>query len=112
MPGNSHGWRSLVGCSPWGRTESDTTEGTAAAAVVVAYSTYIVFTMRIFRLCNPSLGFPGGSEAKISLPMQETQKMLVQSPDQKIPWRRKWQLTSVFLPGEVYGQRRLAGYNL
>ena len=24
--GNSHGWRSLVGCSPWGRQESDTTE--------------------------------------------------------------------------------------
>ena len=19
LPGNSHGWRSLVGCSPWGR---------------------------------------------------------------------------------------------
>ena len=25
-PGKSHGWRSLVGCSPWGREESDTTE--------------------------------------------------------------------------------------
>ena len=26
LPGKSHGWRSLVGCSPWGRTESDRTE--------------------------------------------------------------------------------------
>ena len=26
LPGKSHGWRSLVGCSPWGRTESDTAE--------------------------------------------------------------------------------------
>ena len=26
LPGNSHGRRSLVGCSPWGRWESDTTE--------------------------------------------------------------------------------------
>ena len=25
-PGKSHGRRSLVGCSPWGREESDTTE--------------------------------------------------------------------------------------
>ena len=25
-PGESHGWRSLVGCSPWGRKESDMTE--------------------------------------------------------------------------------------
>ena len=28
LPGKSHGRRSLVGCSPWGRTESDTTEAT------------------------------------------------------------------------------------
>ena len=27
LPGKSHGQRSLVGCSPWGRKESDTTEG-------------------------------------------------------------------------------------
>ena len=26
LPGESHGWRSLVGCSPWGRKELDTTE--------------------------------------------------------------------------------------
>ena len=28
LPGKSHGQRSLVGCSPWGREESDTTEAT------------------------------------------------------------------------------------
>ena len=26
LPGKLHGWRSLVGCSPWGPEESDTTE--------------------------------------------------------------------------------------
>ena len=26
LPGKSHGRRSLVGCSPWGRKELDTTE--------------------------------------------------------------------------------------
>ena len=26
LPGKSHGWRSLVGCSPWGLEELDTTE--------------------------------------------------------------------------------------
>ena len=26
LPGKSHGWRSLVGCSPWGRWGLDTTE--------------------------------------------------------------------------------------
>ena len=28
----------------------------------------------------------------------------------KIPWRRKWQPTPVFLPGKSYGQRTLAGH--
>ena len=28
LPGESHGQRSLVGYSPWGRTESETTEAT------------------------------------------------------------------------------------
>ena len=28
-----------------------------------------------------------------------------------IPWRRKWQLTPVFLPGESHGQRSLMGYS-
>jgi len=26
LPGKSHGWRNLVGYSPWGHKESDTTE--------------------------------------------------------------------------------------
>ena len=30
----------------------------------------------------------------------------------KIPWRRKWQPTPVFLPGKSHGQRSLAGYSL
>ena len=29
----------------------------------------------------------------------------------KIPWRRKWQPTTVFLPGKSPGQRSLAGYS-
>ena len=30
----------------------------------------------------------------------------------KIPWRRKWQPTSVFSPGQFHGQRSLVGYSL
>ena len=29
----------------------------------------------------------------------------------KIPWRRKWKLTPVFLPGESHGQRTLVDYS-
>ena len=40
--------------------------------------------------------------------MQET---WVQSLGREDPWRRKWQPTPVFLPGESHGQRSLAGYS-
>ena len=40
--------------------------------------------------------------------MQET---WVTSLVGKIPWRRKWQPTPVFLPGKSHGQRSLAGYS-
>ena len=29
----------------------------------------------------------------------------------KIPWRRKWQCTPIFLPGESHGRRSLVGYS-
>ena len=29
----------------------------------------------------------------------------------KVPWKRKWQPTPVFLPGKSHGQRSLAGYS-
>ena len=29
----------------------------------------------------------------------------------KMPWRRKWQPTPVFLPEKFHGQRSLAGYS-
>ena len=29
----------------------------------------------------------------------------------KIPWRRAWQHTPVFLPGEAHGQGSLVGYS-
>ena len=41
------------------------------------------------------------------MPMQEMQ---VQSRVRKIPCRRSWHPTAVFLLGESYGQRSLAGY--
>ena len=40
--------------------------------------------------------------------MQET---WVQSLGQEIPWRKEWQPTPVFLPGEFHEQRILVGYS-
>ena len=38
------------------------------------------------------------------------QEMQVRSLVGKIPWRRKWQPSPVFLPGKSHGQRSLADY--
>ena len=35
----------------------------------------------------------------------------VRSLGRKIPWRRAWQSSPVFLPGESHGQRSLVGYS-
>ena len=53
------------------------------------------------------MGFPGGSSAK------EPAAGAGGGCDPcvgKILWRRAWQPTVVFLPGESHGQRSLAGY--
>ena len=47
--------------------------------------------------------FPGGSEVKASA---------CNAGDLgSIPWRRKWQPSPVFLPGESHGRRSLVGYS-
>ena len=44
--------------------------------------------------------------------MQETQEMWVWSLGSgRFPWRRKWQLAPLFLPGESHGQWSLVGYS-
>jgi len=50
----------------------------------------------------------GGSVVKNPPAKQETR---VQFPGQEDPWRRKWQTTPLFLPGESHEQRSLVGYS-
>ena len=58
---------------------------------------------------NPS--FPGGSVVK-NLPASAGDTGDTTHPwVGKIPWRRAWQPTPVFLPGESHGQRWLVGYS-
>ena len=53
------------------------------------------------------VGFPVGSVVK-NLPVNAGDVSSIPEKG-KIPWRKKWQPTSVFLPGESNGQRSLAG---
>ena len=58
------------------------------------------------------LGFPGGSVVKNLPASAEDTRDRVSIPGfGKIPWRRKWQPTPVFLPRKFYGQRGRAGYS-
>ena len=55
-------------------------------------------------------GFSGGSVVK-NLPASAGDIGSF-SGSRRFPWRRAWQPTSVFLPGESHGQRSLVGYSL
>ena len=54
-------------------------------------------------------GFAGGSVVKNHA--GDTVECGYDPQVRKIPWRRKWRPTPVFLPGESYGQRRLVDYS-
>ena len=51
------------------------------------------------------MGFPGGSDGKASA--RNAGDPEFDPWVGKIPWRRKWQPTPVFLPGKSHGQRTL-----
>ena len=54
--------------------------------------------------------FPGGASGKESSCKCRRYKRRGFHPCvRKIPWRRKWHPTPVFLPGKFHGQRSLAG---
>ena len=53
-------------------------------------------------------GFPGGSDSEES----DCNAGDPGSIPGLIPWRREWQPTPVFLPGEFHGQRSLVCYSL
>ena len=56
------------------------------------------------------LGFPGGTSDEESTNQWRRFKKCGFNPwVEKIPWRRAWQSTPVFLPGESHGQRECGG---
>ena len=138
LPGKSHGQRSLVGCSPWGHTELDTTEqlhfhfslsctgedngnplqcsclenprdGGAWWAAVYGVAQS---QTRLKRLSIALFwGLPRWLIGKESTCQCRRCGLTPGSIQERSPWRRKWQPTPVFLPGKSHGQRSLAGYN-
>ena len=62
----------------------------------------------VFDLLSP-MGFLGGSDGKASC--LQCERPGFDPWVGKTPWRRKWQPTPVFLPGESHGLRSLVGYS-
>ena len=57
-------------------------------------------------------GFLGGTSSKEpASKCKRCKRCGFDSWSGKIPWRRAWQPTSVFLPEESHGQRSLADYS-
>ena len=54
------------------------------------------------------MGFPGRSEGKESAFNAGDMGLIPWLG--RSPWRREWQLTTVFLPRDFHGQRSLVGY--
>ena len=77
------------------------------------YSSYPHFTLEETGDLNsfPKY-FPGGSEVKASACVcLQCGRAGLDPWVGKIPWRRKWQPTPVFLAGESHGWRSLVGYS-
>ena len=68
--------------SPWGRKESDTTEQLTLSLWASLVAQMVKFACNVGDL---------GSSPWV----------------RKIPWRREWQPTPIFLPGEFHGQSSL-----
>ena len=58
------------------------------------------------------IGFPGNACGKeVTCQCRKCKRLAFNPCIGKIPWRKAWQPTLVFLSGESQGQRSLAGYS-
>ena len=114
-------WTSLNDCNDWtdppntfaafrggskepGAPDESCTQRSPFAIVGLAALYIGCFVPRI-----SSWGFPGGSRGKE--PACRHRRYEFDPWVRKIPWRREWQPTPVFLPGESHSQRSLVGYS-
>ena len=80
------------------------------SAILTSFMHWYLY-YEVFNLVNKILAFSGGaSDAKEPICQYRwRQGLKFQSWVRKIPCRRAWQPTPVFLPGESHGERSLAG---
>ena len=124
LPGKSHGQRSLVGCRPWGRKESDTTE---RLHFHFSLFTFMHWRRKFRGMIGTSHGEGDGTPLQYSClenpvdrgawwaaghGVTKSRTQLSDFTFTFMHWRRKWQPTPVFLPGESQGRGSLLGCRL
>jgi len=68
--------------------------------------------MNIITLRHILLGFPGGASGKeLACQCRRHKRYRFDPWVRKIPWKKAWQPTPVFFPGESHRQRSQAGYS-
>ena len=111
---NPHVQRSLAGCSPWGCKKSDRTQCLSthflseASCGCPQLTPWDNAAQLLASLEAPS---SGGSGKEPTCQCARHKTLSLDPWVRKIPWRRKWQPTPVFLTGESHGQRSLVGYS-
>ena len=109
LPGKSHGCRSLVGCSPWGREELDMTERLPFHFSLSCTGEGNGNPLQCSCLENPR---DGGAWWTAVYGVAQSWTRLSDFTFTFMHWRRKWQPTPVFLPGESQGRGSLVGFCL
>ena len=113
----------IIDCIPWGRGTQwgkNIVPLVKTVNLVIRQTGLCIYARGMFwalekgfgRGCRGLRGFPGGASGKE--PACQCRKCKRCGLDPwvgKIPWRRVWQLTPVFLAGESHGQRNLVGYS-
>ena len=86
LPGKSHGWRSLVGCSSWGRKESDTTERFHFHALEKEMATHSsVLAWSILRTGEPG-GLPSMGSHRVGHDWRDLAAAAATSSDNHLPF--------------------------
>jgi len=103
LPGKPHGWRSLVGCSPWDRKESDTTEQ-LHFYFSLSLEKEMAHQSSILAWKIPGMGEPDGLPFGVTYSRTRLKQLSSSSSSSsKIPWRRERLPTPVFWPREFHG---------
>ena len=85
------------------------TEGLLYSATILLQIDVCLLKWKSKNFFNVCLIFGGTSGKEFACQCRKCKKHRFNPWVGKIPWRRAWQPTSVFLPGEFHGERSLAG---